>query len=60
MGRWVRELAINLGTAQELIAFVWKGKTWWLTPIVVIVLLLTAVVVLLEGSAVAPFIYALF
>jgi hypothetical protein len=50
----------NLATAQELLAFVWRGKTWWLAPIVVVILLLSFLVVFLQTSAVAPFIYALF
>lgn len=60
MGRRLQELAINFSTARELLAFVWHGKAWWLTPIIVVLLLLTAIVVFLEGSAAAPFIYALF
>ena len=35
-------------------------KKWWLTPIVVFLVLLSLLIVLAEGSAVAPFIYALF
>ena len=35
-------------------------KKWWLGPIVVTMLLLSVLIVLTEGSAVAPFIYALF
>ena len=60
MSRWTHSLAINVGTARQLIQFFWQGKTWWLTPIVVVLVLLTAVVVFLEGSALAPFIYTLF
>jgi hypothetical protein len=53
-------MSTNLHTARELLRFVWRGKSWWLTPIVVVLLLLTGVVVVLEGSALAPFIYTLF
>lgn len=35
-------------------------KRWWLTPIVVFLLFFSLLIVLSEGSAVAPFIYALF
>jgi Family of unknown function (DUF5989) len=55
-----RGMSTNLHTARELLRFVWRGKSWWLTPIVVVLLLLTGVVVVLEGSALAPFIYTLF
>jgi len=35
-------------------------KKWWLAPLVVFLLLLSLLIVATEGSAVAPFIYALF
>ena len=44
----------------ELWAFMKVRKKWWLGPIVVVMLLLSVLIVLTEGSAVAPFIYALF
>jgi len=44
----------------ELWAFMKVRKKWWLGPIVVTMLLLSVLIVLTEGSAVAPFIYALF
>jgi len=44
----------------ELWTFMRVRKKWWLGPIIVTMLLLTVLIVLTEGSAVAPFIYALF
>ena len=44
----------------ELWAFMRVRKKWWLGPIVVTMLMLSVLIVLTEGSAVAPFIYALF
>lgn len=35
-------------------------KKWWLLPIVLFLLVFGAVLVFAEGSAIAPFIYALF
>jgi hypothetical protein len=35
-------------------------KKFWLLPIIIILLGLGALIVLTEGSAIAPFIYALF
>ena len=40
--------------------FLRTRKKWWLTPIVVFLVFLSLLIVLAEGSAVAPFIYALF
>ena len=40
--------------------FLRTRKKWWLTPIVLFLVLLSLLIVLSEGSAMAPFIYALF
>ncbi len=49
---------------QSLIGEFWEflkvRKRYWLLPIVIMLSLLGMVIVLTEGSAVAPFIYALF
>jgi hypothetical protein len=45
---------------SELWAFMRVRKKWWLGPILVTMVLLSALIVLTQGSAVAPFIYALF
>ena len=45
---------------RELWDFMRVRKKWWLGPIFVTMLLLSALIVLTQGSAVAPFIYALF
>jgi hypothetical protein len=50
----------RMGIFGELWAFMRVRKKWWLGPIVVTMLLLSVLIVLTEGSAVAPFIYALF
>ena len=44
----------------EFWGFLKHRKKWWLLPIVVFLVLLAALIVLTEGSAVGPFIYALF
>jgi hypothetical protein len=45
---------------SELWAFMRVRKKWWLGPILITMVLLSALIVLTQGSAVAPFIYALF
>ena len=45
---------------HELWAFMRVRKKWWLGPIFVTMILLSALIVLTEGSAVTPFIYAIF
>jgi hypothetical protein len=50
----------KLSTLREFWAFLRTRKKWWLTPIIVLLVLLGTLIVLTEGSALAPFIYALF
>ena len=45
---------------SELWEFMRVRKKWWLGPILVTMVLLSTLIVLTQGSAVAPFIYALF
>lgn len=44
----------------ELFEFLKVRKKWWLMPIVFFLILLGALIVLTQGSALAPFIYAIF
>ena len=50
----------KMSRAGLIWGFLRTRKKWWLTPIVVFMVLLSLLIVLSEGSAVAPFIYALF
>ena len=45
---------------KELWLFMKVRKKWWLGPVLVILVLLSMLIVFAEGSALAPFIYALF
>ena len=50
----------KFGLIAELWQFMRVRKKWWLAPILFILGLLSLLIVLTEGSALAPFIYALF
>ncbi len=50
----------KLSIIAEFWNFLKERKKWWLAPIVFFLVLLGALIILTEGSAVAPFIYALF
>ncbi len=50
----------KLGIVAEFWEFLKVRKKWWLGPILVILVLLSILIVFAEGSALAPFIYALF
>lgn len=45
---------------KEFAAFLIQRKKFWLWPIIVFSLLISALIVFSQGSAVAPFIYAIF
>lgn len=51
---------MKLKIIRELLEFLFENKKWWIGTIVVLLLALGLLVVLTEGSAIAPFIYALF
>jgi len=50
----------KLSVVSELWEFLKVRKKWWLAPIVILLLLLGGLIVLTQGSALAPFIYAIF
>lgn len=45
---------------KDLWGFMRERKKFWLIPIIIVMLLLGVLIVLAEGSAIAPFIYAIF
>ena len=45
---------------RELWAFMRVRKKYWLMPIVVMLVLFGGLIVLVQGTAIAPFIYTLF
>jgi hypothetical protein len=56
----MRDMKARVGIFGELWAFMKVRKKWWLGPIMIFLLLLGVLIVFTEGSALAPFIYALF
>ncbi|MFC1851430.1 DUF5989 family protein [candidate division CSSED10-310 bacterium] len=49
-----------MGLFKEYVLYLKQEKKWWLIPLAVLLLLLGTIIVFFEGSALAPFIYALF
>jgi hypothetical protein len=47
-------------TLKEIWNFLRVRKKWWLVPVIVLLGLIGTLLILTEGSAFAPFIYALF
>lgn len=50
----------KLSIITEFGQFLKGSKKWWLAPIVIFLLIVGVLLVVAEGSALAPFIYALF
>ncbi len=47
-------------TIRELFAFLWRGKRWWLIPLIVLLLLAAIFIILGSAAGIGPFIYTLF
>ena len=47
-------------TVGQLFSLVWEKKAWWLVPMVSVFLVLGLLIFMTAGSALSPFIYALF
>ena len=45
---------------SEFWHFLKYRKKWWLAPILIMLLMLSLLIVFTEGTAMAPFVYALF
>jgi len=49
-----------LDLLKDLFSFMRERKKYWLAPIMVVMVLLGVLIVFVQGSALAPFIYAIF
>lgn len=54
------EMGALLELIRELWEFMRERKKLWMAPILALLLLMSVFVVLTQGSAIAPFVYALF
>lgn len=45
---------------RELFQFMSEDKLWWMSPILVLLVLVGALLIVVQGSALAPLIYAMF
>jgi len=50
----------KISIISELWDFLKVRKKWWLLPIIIFLVLLGGLIILTQGSALAPFIYAIF
>jgi Family of unknown function (DUF5989) len=45
---------------RDLFEFMNKDKLWWISPIIVLLVVMSVFLIVVEGSALAPLIYAMF
>lgn len=50
----------KISIIREFLIFLKASSKWWLIPIIVLLLFLGLLIIFTEGSALAPFIYAIF
>ncbi len=50
----------KLSILSELWEFLKVRKKWWLLPMILFLILLGGLIIITQGSALAPFIYAIF
>jgi hypothetical protein len=60
MANIVKSIKSTFALLKEFWAFMRIQKKWWLAPLIIILVLVGTLIILVEGSALAPFIYALF
>jgi hypothetical protein len=60
MKKFFRSMGSNFGVVNELLAFLWQRKLWWLIPMVVVLLVFGLLLVFASASGIGPFIYTLF
>ena len=60
MMSFIRSMTSNLGVVNELLAFLWQRKLWWLIPMVVVLMVFGCLLIFASASGIGPFIYTLF
>jgi hypothetical protein len=45
---------------KEMLQFMKEDKLWWMSPILVLLLIVGSLLIVVQGSALAPLIYAMF
>jgi hypothetical protein len=60
MSKILKRIKSVVALLGEFWMFMRIQKKWWLGPLVFVLVLMGVLIILTEGSALAPFIYALF
>jgi hypothetical protein len=60
MAKILKKFKSVISLFGEFWAFMRMQKKWWLAPLILVLILMGMLIILTEGSALAPFIYAIF
>ena len=60
MSKIIKKFKSVFSLLGEFWAFMRMQKKWWLAPLIIVLIFMGMLVILTEGSALAPFIYAIF
>ena len=60
MKRFFRSMFYNVTIFQDMVAFLWKEKLWFLIPVVALLLIIGLLLIFSTASGIAPVIYTLF
>lgn len=55
-----KKVSSRMSVVNELFAFLWERKLWWLIPMVIVLVAFGMLLVFAQASGIAPFIYTLF
>ncbi|HLN87698.1 MAG TPA: DUF5989 family protein [Candidatus Limnocylindrales bacterium] len=58
--KFLDQIKARVAIANELIAFLWLRRLWWMIPMVMVLLAFGALIIFTQSSALAPFLYPLF
>lgn len=56
----LRRIKTKLSILTELMEFLWKGKLYWLIPLVLVLVFFGVFFVFAQATGLAPFVYTLF
>ncbi len=56
----IKQTVSRATESNELLAFLWKSKLWFLIPFVLLLLIFSFILVFAQATGIAPFIYPLF
>ncbi|MFZ0544598.1 MAG: DUF5989 family protein [Candidatus Promineifilaceae bacterium] len=60
MKRFFRSMFYNVTIFQDMLAFLWREKLWFLIPVVALLLIIGLLLIFSTASGIAPVIYTLF